>query len=243
MRIAVCFKNRTEQEKCCRLLAEAAKDISSDVSIDRYDNNESLLFKNEDRNRNYDLVFMDSGNEDEACLNTAKSLARNGSSPTVVFMKKGKGYEADIFVARLDYYKLENDSTQPGNIFRNIIEDNEQGNDEYIAVRSSGRKKLIPIKRIEYIESNNRILTVHYENRTLDFYSTIKQMEERLREKGFVRVQKSYLVAAREISSLTFEELELRSGKKLPVGKKYYENINELYEKQFIEHRCENKAL
>ena len=81
---------------------------------------------------------------------------------------------------------------------------------------------------INYFEVQNRIITVHYESGSFEFYSTMSKIEESLFGKGFVRIHRAYLVARRYIQTITSGEVKLLNGVSLPVGGRYSANLQEI---------------
>lgn len=68
-------------------------------------------------------------------------------------------------------------------------------------------------------------MTVYYGSEQFSFYSTIGKIELRLKDFGFIRIHKSYVVAMPCIQNFTFKELVLESGELLPVGRAYYPEL------------------
>ncbi|MCH3943857.1 MAG: LytTR family transcriptional regulator DNA-binding domain-containing protein [Atopobiaceae bacterium] len=66
---------------------------------------------------------------------------------------------------------------------------------EAVAFSCAGEIRNIPVRDIEYFEVHGRIITVHYDGKTFDFYSQLSNIEELMHGRGFVRTHRAYLVA------------------------------------------------
>lgn len=101
----------------------------------------------------------------------------------------------------------------------------EKKSKELFSCENSSVKKQIPITQISYFEVRNRIITVHYDSNTFDFYSKMENIENELGKKNFIRVHRSYLVHLPYIEQLNKDSIILITGEVVPVGITYSKNI------------------
>ena len=85
-----------------------------------------------------------------------------------------------------------------------------------------------------YFEVKKRIVTVYYENKNFDFYSTLGKVEYMMRDKEFIRCHKSYVVSKNAVREVWKRKADLililENGKEIPVGRVYRSEI----ENQFL---------
>lgn len=79
------------------------------------------------------------------------------------------------------------------------------------------------LSEIPYFESEGNYLKIYTEQEIYRFRSTIGAVETALREDGFIRIHKGFLVNQTAIRLFGTESVELTDGNRLPVGKTYAE--------------------
>jgi len=76
-------------------------------------------------------------------------------------------------------------------------------NVDYIAVNSRGGKSKIPVHEICFIEAQGHNLLCYMENRTVHtFRGKLQELEENLKDYGFFRCHKGYLVNFRYVDAI-----------------------------------------
>ena len=106
---------------------------------------------------------------------------------------------------------------------------------ETIQISISGEITTIPMADILYIEANKHKVLVHvlkHKSQPVTsycFYSSLSSVEEQLSEKGFLRIQKSYLVNMRKIKKFSCFEAILENGTTLRVSEKNYAEQKKKY--------------
>lgn len=77
---------------------------------------------------------------------------------------------------------------------------------------------------ILYFEGQANYLAIHTTGDQYRMRSTMSAVEEELKNNGFLRIHKGFLVNLEHIRILKTEELELDNGEVLPIGKSYSES-------------------
>ena len=77
---------------------------------------------------------------------------------------------------------------------------------------------------ILYFEGQANYLAIHTTGGQYRMRSTMSGVEEELKNSGFLRIHKGFLVNLEHIRILKTEELELDNGEILPIGKSYSES-------------------
>lgn len=94
-------------------------------------------------------------------------------------------------------------------------------------LKSDYKNVSVPFDRILYIESIDNYVRIHTVDGTaVQSKIPLWNIEEQLPDKDFVRIHRSFLVAASRIFSFTRSQIVLeKGGKQLPVGKKYADSV------------------
>lgn len=84
------------------------------------------------------------------------------------------------------------------------------------------------LRDILYIECNGHELTVRLADGTVYYvYGSLKPVEEELADRGFLRVHRNYLVNQAYVTEVGKEEIMLRGGSGLPVGRDRRKGVRE----------------
>lgn len=104
-----------------------------------------------------------------------------------------------------------------------------------VKIQSNGELIDLPVLKILFIESKGHTLEINIlpegkmGAKKYSCYSTLAKMEADLKEIGFLRIHKSYLVNMRHIKTLNCNELSLVDGTQLRVSSKNYSECKKRY--------------
>jgi two-component system LytT family response regulator len=110
--------------------------------------------------------------------------------------------------------------------------------EEYIFVKTESKGKLLKIELadIDYIEAMNNYVAVHTHGKKTLVYTTMKEMEERLPAKNFLRVQKSFIVPISKITGIEGNKLLLKNIKAdIIIGESYKPRLMEIIKSRMID--------
>ncbi len=180
----------------------------------------------------FDIVFLnvDMGVWDG--LNVARDIRQAGSNTLLIFVSAflhfaPGGYEVGAFRYLL---KKELDKSLAPALAAAIKQLGLSAERISVCV---GRETLeLPIGNIVYAESNKRIVTFHMQHHSpkdLSSYMKLADLDELLSGKGFLRVQKSFLVNMRYIENINNYEVTLTEGTVLQASRQNYRNLRESF--------------
>ena len=104
----------------------------------------------------------------------------------------------------------------------------------YIALNCHGEYKQIKLKNILYFQgTGNHQVMMRYNNGECAFPGSLREMEDLLPRKEFVRPHRSYIVALRAITQLDSTELTLCNGQKIPVSRSGHSELKTMLERYY----------
>ncbi|HEX8316713.1 MAG TPA: LytTR family DNA-binding domain-containing protein [Flavisolibacter sp.] len=113
-----------------------------------------------------------------------------------------------------------------------------EGDEEYIFVKTESKGKLLKIELadIEYIEAANNYVAIHQGGKKTLVYTTMKEMEEKLPRKSFIRVQKSFIVPVAKIAGIEGNKLLLKNNKaEIIIGESYKPSLMEIIKGRMVD--------
>lgn len=100
--------------------------------------------------------------------------------------------------------------------------------ESYLTIRADRKFYKINFDDIQYIEGQKAYVTFHTSKKKITALASLKELEQSLPPKQFIRIHKSYIVSIVEIQSLEGNLIEV-ANTKLPVGKIYRDNVGGLF--------------
>lgn len=103
---------------------------------------------------------------------------------------------------------------------------------EHFLVKKLDREFLIKVSDIEWIESAGNYVNLHSNGRIYPLRSTLAQITKRLAPVGFTRIHRSHVINHHAIDNISYLAsgdglIELKSGQKLNLSRRYKENLKE----------------
>ncbi|MGC8750249.1 LytR/AlgR family response regulator transcription factor [Hydrotalea sp.] len=181
-----------------------------------------------------DLLFLDIQMPDINGLQLYKNLT---NKPLVIFTTAFKDFAVEGFnVDAIDYllkpfdYNRFLKAAYKANEYQEFLSSQElQLNSIYVKVNYEMMK--INLKDIELIEALDDYIKIHIKPYPVLTLMTLKNMQEKLPEKEFVRVHRSYIIPISKVEKFNKNKIYV-AGKEIPIGSSYSDVYDLLLSKQ-----------
>lgn len=232
MKVIICDDNLKEQERYLAMLKRLAEKHDIALEVTTYDSAVPLLFAVEDSKFDADLIFMDINMPNISGDEASERLRERGYMNDIVFLTVSKGHFLKAFDVDALHYVVKGETSDQEfeRIFLKAVRSLSSKKQKYAAYYGGGETRNIPLNSIRYYEIYRGIVTVYYdkENSFQFPQMSLQELENELSEYGFFRIHKSYLVALSAIESLTYNEVSLRDGTKLPISRRKYSELRDI---------------
>ncbi|HYC30160.1 MAG TPA: LytTR family DNA-binding domain-containing protein, partial [Chitinophagaceae bacterium] len=183
-----------------------------------------------------DLVFLDIHMPDLSGMDFIKAI--NGKAKVILTTAYSEfaleGYELDVVDYLLKPIRLPRFLTAVQKAAKTIKEDappvTVSEDDDYIFVKTESKGKLLKINLadIDYIEGMKNYVAFHCGgNRTL-VYASMKEIEDRLPARHFLRVHKSFIIRADRITGIEGNRVLLKNiNAEILIGESYKNDLME----------------
>ena len=112
-----------------------------------------------------------------------------------------------------------------------VIQEPKQGFDDELFIRENGWLKKIIISEIDFIKAEGAYTHIFINGRQYTLRNTAKEVLQKLPEKFFTRIHKSYIINMKKVDALSANSVKIQSAE-IPIGRNYYQlllkNINKL---------------
>ena len=220
--IAVCDDEVVE---CCNM-ARKIKDILEEMKIPcivrQFWSGEKLLQALE----GFDIVFLDIIMRDLDGMKTAQILREKASDKILIFVSSSREYVFEAYDVEAFQYLLKPvDEGKLKRVLQKAVLKTESRSQEFIILSRDRQKKKLFLDDIYYFEIKGRMVDVHGPEGIFTYYEQIGTLENRLREKGFFRCHKSYLINLKYVERYNRQEVILENGKKIVIAKRRYDKF------------------
>ena len=220
--IAVCDDEVVE---CCNM-ARKIKDILEEMKIPcivrQFWSGEKLLQALE----GFDIVFLDIIMRDLDGMKTAQIFRKKAFDKILIFVSSSREYVFEAYDVEAFQYLLKPvDEGKLKRVLQKAVLKTESRSQEFIILSRDRQKKKLFLDDIYYVEIKGRMVDVHGPEGIFTYYEQIGTLENRLREKGFFRCHKSYLINLKYVERYNRQEVILENGKKIVIAKRRYDKF------------------
>lgn len=225
--IYLCDDNVTILKKYRRLLTQIGAQEALTVNIVEFSSGEQLLFHLEETSQYPDLIYLDILMDGDNGLEIAGKLRNMGCHSEIIFLTSNPEYVFDSFDSSPAHYLLKDSVTDQrfSEVFLKIAAAVQTKSASFFSCSNSSSQMQIKINDIFYFEIRNRIVTVHFNQETFDFYSRMEDVETQLKAQSFIRIHRSYLVNTKYIRQISPHFAVLANGEQLPIGITYAKQV------------------
>jgi len=110
--------------------------------------------------------------------------------------------------------------------------------DDYIFVKTESKGKLLKItlNEIDYIEGMKNYVAIYCAGKKTLVYTSMKELEERLPHKSFIRVHKSFIIPIAKITGIEGNLLRLKNvTAEVQIGESYKNDLMEIIRNKMIQ--------
>lgn len=100
--------------------------------------------------------------------------------------------------------------------------------DTYLTIRADRKFYKINFEDILYIEGQKAYVTFHTKKKKITALASLKELEEKLPQKQFIRIHKSFIVSVKEINAMEGNTVEVNEAK-LPIGATYKDVVAKIF--------------
>ncbi|AEG59862.1 LytR/AlgR family response regulator transcription factor [Desulforamulus ruminis] len=230
--VFLCDDNRETLNQYAWLIEKIAKKNNIEVIISSFNSGEELLFHLADSPHQADIIYLDILMGKLNGMDTARKLRELECKSEIVFLTTSEDYVYDAYdISPVQYLLKSATSTDRfEQVFLRAVALVQKKETDMFICESGNIQKVIPVKNISFFEIWKRVVTVHYNGmETVNFYSTMEELQTRLLGKGFVRIHRSYIVNLPYISKFQQNSLFLKTGANIPIGVTYMKQVRQAF--------------
>lgn len=220
--IAVCDDEVIE---CCNM-ARKIKDILEEMKIPcfirQFRSGTEVLQAVE----SFDMIFLDIMMQNLDGIKTAQIFRKKAFDKILIFISSSREYVFEAYDVEAFQYLLKPvDDKKLRRVLQKAVLKTERHLQEFIIVSRERQKRKLFLDDISYFEIKGRMVDVHGSEGVFTYYEQIGELENKLRDKGFFRCHKSYLVNLKYVDGYNRQEAILENGETIVIAKRRYDKF------------------
>lgn len=193
-----------------------------------------------------DLIFLDIQMPELSGMDLVKAI--NGKSKVILTTAYSEfaleSYELDVVDYLLKPIRLPRFLQAVQKAVKELEEYNDEkhtiadAEDDYIFVKTESKGKLLKINldEIDYIEGMKNYVAIYCAGKKTLVYTSMKDLEERLSKKQFIRVHKSFIIPIAKITGIEGNVLRLKNvSAEILIGDNYKADLMEIIRNKMIQ--------
>jgi len=229
LRVAICDDNADFTEKIKNLLFDYCNREKIGCNVKIYNKAEDV---SANVIQNTDLLLLDVEMDGKNGIELAKEIRSFNDELIIVYISSyveyatfGYNVRAYRYILKQDIDKLFDDCISSVLVQLNLKHDS-------LKFKINGDIIKLKLQDIIYLSSYRRkviVKTTSDITPEYEFYSTLSEQEENLSGKGFIRIQRGYLVNMKYIKKIYRGSAYLSNGEEIAISRDEYSNICEKY--------------
>lgn len=214
--IAICDDERDFVTHLTGLLEQYAAETGGEIKITPYYDGIELIEKYD---TTIDLIFLDIQMRLVDGLRAAERIRQMDEKVSIIFLTtltqyglEGYKYQAANYIIKpMKYVRLKAEMNQ-------WMKKHRSDDSPSIAVSNDSGKYKVFLKSLRYAETFNRNLLLHTEQENIVCYKSMKELEQLLDGRSFIRCHTSYIVNLFYVKGVNKLEIELVTGEIIPIS-------------------------
>lgn len=233
LRIVICDSNPHELESFANICRSICEQKQIPAVLTTFTNGQALLFEMMDRafSSMVNILILEPFNGSEV---VAETVRRDGYDGIILYLSwlAEKEYFYQAFDSRAYNYVEKSGPARFARVFESALQAAREQERQYIALSCAGEYQQVDIRDIYYFETTmDHMICVWYVGGNFVFQSSLSNLEERLKGRGFIRTHRSYLLALDAVHRISFDQATLINGKTIPIGRGKYEKLKDAMDK------------
>lgn len=230
MKIAVCEDEAFWQKQYAEMICRWAEEKKEPLDLRRFPNSESFWFAFAEE-KDWDVLLLDIEMGGESGMELAEKIRRENGEMEIIFATgyaeyMGRGYDVDA----LQYLLKPVEEKKLFACLDKAARHQEKRGKKLVFETMEQGKLSLPAADIWYLEAWGHRCILYTKTQRYELKMSMTQAVCALeREKGFVKCHRSFFLNLRHVREIYREELVLDDGRKVPVSRRIWRNVNDAF--------------
>lgn len=201
------------------------------VSILLYENGKEAVFCKDDWINEPDILIIGWESNEIRGIEIARAFKKDHCYVKIFFIScEAKKDVIESFGVNPFYFFIDEEINHKKfeMVFQKCVRDIKERKNHSLKITNNGKVQHIPFEMIIYLKVDHRMINIKCCNmEKFVFYESLKNMEERIKEKNFMRIHRAYIVNLRYVNYICKNELFLTNHDSIPISREYKQQLIE----------------
>lgn len=229
LKIALCDDAQIYIDTAKKMLVEWSEIRNIQVSIGCFNNGDSLLKAL--TKDSYDIIFLDIIMPMLTGLDVANEIRKSDSSIKIVFVSSSSDFGVKSYEVHASNYLLKPLEKEKLFAALDTVASEVLEEPEKLVFKSTGTIHRIPLRDIEYIEAQDKYVSVYVARKgAIKVLEPMYQIEQRIPlNADFFKCHRSYLINLHHVNSFDNKEIKTLTGNTVPISRKHTKEFQEMF--------------
>lgn len=220
--ICLCDDNTVILEKYEACLKKIAEKNNFDIYIKIFTSGEEVIDYFEIFTESHiDIIFMDIIMDRMNGVETSRMLREKGYKGEIIYLTSSREFAVDAYDTFPFYYLMKNEYQKKlEEVFLQVMSRKKEKVKDGILCKKGSVMKRIQLDDIQFMEVYGRNIIIHMQKDVFEFIANMEIIEDKIRNKGFLRTSRSYIVNLKYVKNIMKNKLEMYSGDMVPLSTK-----------------------
>lgn len=218
VKIAICDDERYICSQLESMLEDIMRHLEIEYEIEVFESGESLC-KGLTRRR-YDLIFLDIELPEHSGIDVGRYIREElrNEMVQIVYISGKDGYAMELFEFRpMNFLVKPLQRQKVAAVIEKYRTVTEQNNYMY-EYKKRGEYYKLPMSDIMYFENQNRKVTLYAKDFEDEFYDSMENIYDKVKDQDFILIHKSIIVNYRYVKKMDYKEVTMVNGKRLTIS-------------------------
>lgn len=222
LQVAVCDDEAMECSDMAKKIKEIMEGMKIPCIIRQFQSGGELLHAPE----SFDIIFLDIIMQELDGMKTAQLFREKSLDKILIFVSSSRQYVFEAYDVEAFQYLLKPvDGGKLKSVLQKAVRKTERCSQEFIIASRERQKTKLFLNDIYYFEIRGRVVEAHGTEGIFTYYEQIGELEDKLRDKGFFRCHKSYLIHLKYVDGYNRQEVILENGERIVIAKRRYDEF------------------
>lgn len=231
LKIAICDDDKYQLEQTYNLILDLSRKNNILIDIHKFNSSKNLMTFLYDDFNFFDIFFLDIIMDDINGIELGRFIRKNNESCEIILVTTSSDYildgysidAANYLLKPLSPFDLENQFLKSINSINKNLEN-------FIVIKSGASLKKINLSDIIFFESKLRKIVVYtLLDGNIEFYDKLDSIYDKIKNKGFTRSHKSYIVNLRYIKEIEGNSITMCNESTIPISRAFLKSTKDSF--------------
>ena len=180
-------------------------------------------------NYSFDFIFLDIKMKTDG-LKTADLLRKRIKQFILIFITSYQEYVYEAFDVEAFAYILKPvDDKKLSQTLQRAVDKATNHQEGFIVINKNRQTIKVDLIDVIYFEISGRVITIHCNNYTIEYYEQIKNLEQKISRQDFFRCHKSYIINLNYVKKFNKNEIIMDNGDRVLLSKRKYDEFTKTF--------------